>query len=161
MKGIGIMDSLDYKILHILKQNARKKASDISKEIHLSVSTVIERIRKLENSGIIESYTIITNEHQIGNDLTALMEVSLAHPRFNELFIEKIMEHPNIISCYYLTGEFDYMVKITCRSSEHLEQIHKWIKNQRGVRSTRTHFVLRNVKNIYTSLPEPVDSAGV
>ena len=52
-KGSGIMDSLDYQILSILKKNARIKASDISKEIHLSVSTVIERIRKLENSGII------------------------------------------------------------------------------------------------------------
>ena len=117
------MDSLDYQILSILKKNARIKASDISKEIHLSVSTVIERIRKLENSGIIESYTIITDEHKMGNDLTALMEISLTHPRFNDSFIEKIMEHPNIISCYYLTGDFDYLVKICCRSSEHLEQI--------------------------------------
>lgn len=154
-KGSGIMDSLDYQILSILKKNARIKASDISKEIHLSVSTVIERIHKLENSGIIESYTIITDEHKMGNDLTALMEISLTHPRFNDSFIEKIMEHPNIISCYYLTGDFDYLVKICCRSSEHLEQIHKWVKDQRGVRSTRTQFVLRNVKNIYTSLPEP------
>lgn len=151
------MDSLDYQILNILKKNARKKASDISKEIHLSVSTVIERIRKLEGSGIIESYTIITNEHKIGNDLTALMEIGLTHPRFNDLFIEKIMQHPNIISCYYMTGDFDYMVKITCRSSEHLEQIHKWVKNLKGVRTTRTHFVLRNIKNIHTSLPAPND----
>lgn len=149
------MDSLDYQILSILKENARKKASDISKEIHLSVSTVIERIRKLESSGVIESYTIITNEHKIGNDLTALMEISLDHPRYNASFSERIMEHPNIISCYYLTGEFDYMVKITCRSSEHLEQIHKWVKDLEGVRATKTHFVLRNIKNIYSSLPGP------
>ena len=151
------MDSLDYQILNILKKNARQKASDISKEIHLSVSTVIERIRKLESAGIIESYTVITNEHKIGNDLTALMEVSLDHPRFNDSFMEKVMEHPNIISCYYLTGEFDYMIKISCQSSEHLEQIHKWIKDLNGVRSTKTHFVLRTVKNVYSSLPLPED----
>lgn len=147
------MDSLDYEILNILKKNARKKASDISKEIHLSVSTVIERIRKMESSGVIEAYTIITNEHKVGNDLTALMEISLDHPRYNESFSTKIMEHPNIISCYYLTGDFDFMIKISCRSSEHLEQIHKWIKDQEGVRSTKTHIVLRNIKNIYSSLP--------
>lgn len=148
------MDTLDYKILEMLKNNAREKASDISKEIHLSVSTVIERIKKLESAGIIESYTIVTNEKKIGNDLTALMEISLDHPKYNESFAKRIMEHPNIISCYYLTGEFDYLVKITCRSSEHLEHIHKWVKDQEGVRSTRTHFVLRNIKNIYSSLPE-------
>ena len=71
------MDLLDYQILKKLKQNARKKASDISKEIHLSVSTVIERIRKLEASGIIKSYTVITDESKIGNDVTVLMEISL------------------------------------------------------------------------------------
>lgn len=147
------MDTLDYKILEMLKNNAREKASDISKEIHLSVSTVIERIKKLESAGIIESYTIVTNEKKIGNDLTALMEISLDHPKYNESFAKRIMEHPNIISCYYLTGEFDYLVKITCKSSEHLECIHKWVKDQEGVRSTRTHFVLRNIKNIYSSLP--------
>lgn len=147
------MDTLDYTILSLLKKNARMKASDISKEIHLSVSTVIERIKKMEASGVIESYTIVTNEGKVGNGLTALMEVCLSHPKYNELFMESIQTHPNIISCYYLTGEFDYMVKITCQSSEDLEQIHTWIKDLRGVRSTKTHFVLRTVKNIYSSLP--------
>lgn len=147
------MDSLDYQILSILKENARKKASDISKEIHLSVSTVIERIRKLETAGMIESYTIITNDHRLGNDVTALMEVSLDHPRYGDAFTSRILEHPNIVSCYYLTGEFDYLIKISCRSSEHLEQIHKWIKDQDGVCATRTHFVLRTVKNIHSALP--------
>ncbi len=73
-----------------LKENARQSASDISKEIHLSVSTVIDRIRKMESSGVIESYTVITDEKKTGNDVTALMEISLEHPRYNELFIENI-----------------------------------------------------------------------
>ena len=137
------MDYLDQQILMKLKENARQSASDISKEIHLSVSTVIDRIRKMESSGVIESYTV-----------TALMEISLEHPRYNELFIENIKKNPNIISCYYLTGEFDYLLKIACQSSEHLEQIHHWIKDQGGVRQTRTHYVLRTEKNIYSPLPE-------
>ena len=124
------MDYLDQQILMKLKENARQSASDISKEIHLSVSTVIDRIRKMESSGVIESYTVITDEKKTGNDVTALMEISLEHPRYNELFIENIKKNPNIISCYYLTGEFDYLLKIACQSSEHLEQIHHWIKDQ-------------------------------
>ena len=100
----------------------------------------------MESSGIIKSYTVITDEHKTGNDVTALMEISLEHPRYNELFIENIKKNPNIISCYYLTGEFDYLLKIACQSSEHLEQIHHWIKDQDGVRQTRTHYVLRTVK---------------
>lgn len=148
------MDYLDQQILMKLKENARQSASDISKEIHLSVSTVIDRIRKMESSGVIESYTVITDEKKTGNDVTALMEIRLEHPRYNELFIENIKKNPNIISCYYLTGEFDYLLKIACQSSEHLEQIHHWIKDQGGVRQTRTHYVLRTEKNIYSPLPE-------
>ena len=148
------MDILDYKILSLLKTNAREKASAISREIHLSVSSVIERIHKLETSGIIQSYTIITDEAAIWNDLTALMEISLEHPRFTENFVQYIKSNPNIVSCYYLTGEFDYMLKICCHSSKELEEIHREIKQQEGIRMTRTHYVLRTEKNIYTSLPE-------
>ena len=136
------MDNLDYQILTELKQNARQTASDISKSIHLSVSTVIERIKKMEKSGLIESYTVITDDSKLGNDITVLMEIGMEHPRYNDEFIDHINKDPNIIACYYLTGD---------KSSDHLEQIHNRIKDYPGVRLTRTHYVLRTVKNIHSS----------
>lgn len=148
------MDALDHKILTLLKENGRRRASDISQEVHLSVSSVIERIRKLEAAGIIRSYTIIADDAKTGNDLTALMEISLEHPRYTEGFVKYINANPHIVSCYYLTGEFDYMLKISCRSSAELEAIHRGIKQQPGVRMTKTHYVLRTEKNIYCALPE-------
>ena len=148
------MDKLDYQILAELKKNARQTASEISKTIHLSVSTVIERIKKMEKSGLIRTYTVITDDHKFGNDITVLMEVGMEHPRYNDDFIRYINNAPNIVACYYLTGEFDFLLKICCRSSEHLEQIHNQIKDCPGVRLTRTHYVLRTVKNIYSSSPE-------
>ncbi len=148
------MDKLDYQILNELKKNARQTASEISKTIHLSVSTVIERIRKMEKSGLISAYTVITDDHKLGNDICVLMEVGMEHPRFNEEFIKEINKHQNVIACYYLTGEFDFLLKISCQSSEHLEQIHNWIKDVPGVRLTRTHYVLRTVKNIFSSIPD-------
>ena len=153
------MDQIDQKRLAHLKQNARARASDIGKAVHLSVSTVIERIHKMEDAGVICSYTVITNDAKVGNDVTALIEISLEHPRFNDSFSEKVMEHPNVISCYYLTGSYDYMVKVNCRSSDELETIHRWIKDQSGVCQTQTHFVLRTIKNIYSALPADPASA--
>ena len=147
------MDGMDIKILHCLKKNAREKASEISKEINLAVSTVIERIRKMESSGIIQSYTIILDEKKLGNDVTALMEVSLEHPKYYDAFTEMIQSNPNIVSCYYMTGDFDFILKIICKSSEHLENIHRTIKGQNGVSATRTHYVLKNVKNSYSTIP--------
>ena len=68
------MDAIDYKILHCLKENARQKASAIGEEINLSVSAVLERIRKMEKCGLIEGYTVVLDQKQLGNDMTALME---------------------------------------------------------------------------------------
>src|SRR5699024_5945754 len=118
------MDGIDYKILRILQKNARETASNISKEIHLSVSAVIERIRKMEETGVIKEYTIIVNEKKTGNEMTAMMEVSLEHPKFFDAFAEQIQGMDSIVSCYYQTGDFDLLLKISCRSSEELEDIH-------------------------------------
>lgn len=141
------MDSMDYKILECLKVNSRIKASAISKEIHLSVSAVIERIHKMEKSGIIKNYTIVLDESKMGKDTSALMEVSLDHPKFYESFTKSIKENKNIVLCYYLTGDFDFMLKILCKSSEELEKVHNQIKSLDGVSKTKTYYVLKDIKN--------------
>ena len=137
---------MDYKILECLKDNARIKASAISKEIHMSVSAVLERIRKMETSGIIKNYTIVLNETKLGNDTSALMEVSLDHPKYYDSFTDSVRKNKNIVFCYYLTGDFDFMLKILCSSSDDLERIHREIKSIEGVSRTKTCYILKNVK---------------
>lgn len=148
------MDKIDLEILACLKENARMKASDISKKINLSVSAVIERIKKLEANGTIEKYTITLNQKQLGNDLIALMEVSLEHPKYYDVFAEMVRDTESIQSCYYLTGEYDFMLKIFTDSSDSLEKLHRKIKSVSGVQSTRTHFVLKSVKSNSSVIPE-------
>ena len=147
------MDYIDYKILKELKANAREKASVISEKIGLSVSTVIDRIRKMEDSGIISGYTVKIDQKKTGNDMTALMEVSLEHPKYYDEFTEMIRNNPNIVDCYYLTGEFDFILKVITDSSDSLEMIHRNIKSMDGVSATNTHFVLKSVKNEFSILP--------
>ena len=149
------MDILDYKILECLKHNARQKASAIGEKINLSVSAVIERIRKLENSGIISGYTVEVDMKKLGQDVTAFMEIGLEHPKYYDSFTKAVQDNPNIISCYYLTGDFDFLLKIVTDSSDSLEQIHRQLKSLDGVQSTRTHFALKNIKNEYVMIPEP------
>jgi len=148
------MDAIDYKILQCLKENARQKASAIGDAINLSVSAVLERIRKMEKCGLIEGYTVILDQKQLGNDMTALMEVSLEHPRYYDSFTDMVRSNENIVSCDYLTGDFDFILKILTDTSESLEYIHRQIKSLDGVSNTRTHFVLKNVKNERTVIPE-------
>lgn len=148
------MDKLDYEILNILKENGRESASDISKAVHLSVSTVLDRIKKMEDMGIIMGYTVRVDAKALGNDVIALMEISLEHPRFHDSFVEVILEHPSILNCFYLTGDYDFVIKISCASSDDLESIHRTIKSIPGVSATRTHFVLKEIKNVYSAIPE-------
>ena len=74
------LDNVDFAILNCLKENARMTSSEIGKKINLSVSAVIERIKKLEKNQIIQGYTVSLNQAKMGNSLTAIMEVSLEHP---------------------------------------------------------------------------------
>lgn len=140
------MDYMDREILRCLKVNARVKASAISKEIHLSVSAVIERIKKMEANGIIKGYTILLDEGKMGNTTSALMEVSLDHPKFYKSFTEAVLKNKHIVFCYYLTGDFDFILKILCNSPEDLEKIHREVKSIEGVSRTKTYCILKDVK---------------
>lgn len=146
------MDDVDYKILSILKDNAREKASSIGKKIHLSVSSVIDHIHNMEKAGIITGYTIIVDQSKLGNDTSAIIEVKLEHSRFGEAFEEYINGIPEVVSCYYMTGEYDYIIHIDCSSSKELEKIHKAIKEFQGVSLTRTQFILKVTKNRYQNI---------
>ena len=141
------MDNTDYKILKILQENARETASSISKKIHLSVSAVTERIKKLEESGVIKSYTIVVDERKVGFAMTSLMEVRLENPKYYEGFAQAVANIDEIISCYYKTGEFDLLLKIGCDSGDELAEIHRKIMNVEGVLDTKTDIVVKNVKN--------------
>ena len=75
------------------------------------------------------------------------MEVSLDHPKFYESFTNIIEQNDKVVLCYYLTGEFDFMLKILCSSSEELEKIHRDIKSLEGVSRTKTYFILKDIKS--------------
>ncbi len=150
MTGI---DKTDLRILAILQKNARAKASQISEEVGLAVSSVADRIRKLEKSGIITSYTALIDQKKVGGGVTALMEVSLEHPKFYDAFAQMIEKTKFIVSCYYISGDFDFMLKILA-PSEKLEEIHRTIKSFPGVSGTRTNVVLKSLKSGFSVLPE-------
>ena len=148
------MDSTDRSILKCLSENSRQSATEISRKVHLSIAAVIERIRKMERSGVIRQYTIVMDQHKVGNEVTALMEVSLEHPRYYEEFTRAMNENVSVVACDYLTGENDFMLKIQTRSSESLEQLHRVIKSIQGVSGIKTYFVLKEIKNGLTAMAE-------
>ena len=139
------MDNIDYKILRCLKDNARLTASAISEEINLSVSAVIERIRKMESSGVIKGYTI---------EMVAIMEVRLKHPKYYDEFAQLIQTNDSIVACFYMTGDFDFILKIVTDSAAGLDEVYRFVKGYEGVSATETHFVLKTLKDEVSVIPE-------
>lgn len=149
-EGVIIMDELDIRILRLLKENAKTPASDISNQINLSVSAVGERIKKLEKSGIVKQYTTILNPNALKKDLTALMFISLERPQVSEAFLEYVQLEEEIMDCYYLAGDYDYMIKIATENTSSLERLLNRIKSISGIIKTNTIVVLATEKESYS-----------
>ena len=140
------MDNIDAGIIRCLTKDARMNASQISQQVNLSVSAVIERMKKLEASGLIRGYTAVIDERMAGYDVQALISIRLEHPKYNADFARQVRAHECVAECFYITGDFDYMARITAGSTEELTKVLHDIKQIPGVSLTRTYVVLDNIK---------------
>jgi len=148
------MDDIDVKILKCLRANARENASVISEKVNMSVSAVIERIRKLENSGLISRHTTIIDSAKAGKDVTAFIFVSLEHPKHIEKFTSVVMANREILECHYITGDSDFLLKVCTDNTPSLERLLNTVKGAVGVQSTRTIVILSTIKEEHSIDPD-------
>lgn len=146
-----MMDQTDIKIIECLRENSRANASVIGNKINMSVSAVIERIRKLEDKGIIKKYTVVLDKEKLGLDITAFIMVSMEHPKYNDKFIKFVQGNPNIIECHYITGGCDFLLKISTHSGKGLENLVNELKSIGGISYTKTQVVLSTNKEEYSA----------
>ncbi|ALC87754.1 transcriptional regulator [Bacillus sp. FJAT-22090] len=143
------MDIIDGKILEALKQNGRSTASDISKQVNLSVPAVSERIRKLEEANIIEQYTIKINREKMGFKLLAVIFVNIDHAANIQHFRDAIIQFSEVIECHHMAGEYDYMLKVLIEDTSKLEFfLNEQLKTILGVQKSNTLIVLSTLKEI-------------
>lgn len=147
------MDHIDAGIIRCLTKDARMNASQISQQVNLSVSAVIERMKKLEASGLIRGYTAVIDERMAGFDVQALISIRLEHPKYNAEFARQMQAHECVMECFYITGDFDYIARISAGSTEGLTKVLHDIKQIPGVSLTRTYVVLDNIKQGAAVIP--------
>ncbi|MDX2305637.1 MAG: Lrp/AsnC family transcriptional regulator [Microscillaceae bacterium] len=113
MKPIKI-DNTDRKILQILQTNAKITNAQLSKDIGLSPAPTLERVKKLENLGIIKSYHAVLDTSKVGLGVTTFVQVFLASHKKSVLdaFVEKILKIDNVIECHHITGSCDFLLKV-------------------------------------------------
>ncbi len=140
------MDALDKAILVCLAENARMTASAIGKRVSLSVSSVTERIKKLEENGTIESYTVLLDNKAIDCETDAYFEVTLENSAFSESFAATACSFCEVLRCDLIAIEYDYLLFVSCSDITALDALRAKISAINGVRGVKVRLVLHRHK---------------
>ena len=148
-----MLDDTDRRILSVLQRDARASMRRISKEAGVSLGTVSNRVRRLEESGVIRGYTVMLDPEKAGWELTVVIGLRIQKGRLIEIQ-EKIAEDSRVYGVYDVTGDFDSMVIARARDRSDLDDLSKNVMSVDGVERSVTHLVLNTVKESSTVLPE-------
>ena len=120
------LDSKDLAILRLLQANARVTVKEIADKVGLSTTPVHERIKRLEEDGVITQYATLVNTHKVKKGLTVICYVSLKQHNKNAgaRFIQSILEMHEVIECYNISGEFDFMLKVVAENMDDYYNFH-------------------------------------
>ena len=145
----SVLDSKDLAILYLLQKNARITVKEISDKMHLSTTPVHERIKRMEASGVIKQYATLVDHTKVKKGLMVICYVSLKQHSKNAgtKFIKLIHELIEVIECYSISGEFDFMLKVVCEDMNAYYDFHvnklSSIENMGHVQSV---FVMGRIK---------------
>lgn len=134
------LDSLDYKILQTLSQNARKPYLEIARECDVSGAAIHQRIQKLIQAGIIKGAELLVDPSSVGYETSAYIGFFLKDPSRFEDVVEELKKIPEVVECYFTTGQYDMFIKLYARNNDHLLHI---IHNQlQGLGLARTESLI-------------------
>ena len=141
-----MLDDLDNKLLQLLQQQGRTKRNELAEEINLSVPAVSERLKKLEDHGIIEGYYAKVNRKAYGLDILAFIYVNMESSQHYEDLIKNVEHNRQILECHSVLGDGSHLLKVLVRNTEALEKLLSEIQSWPGVISTKTTYVLSTIK---------------
>lgn len=143
------MDKIDRKILQVLQSDARTSLQDIGQAVGLSPSPCWGRIRKLEEAGVIEGYTVRLNPQALGLADTVLVMVTLDSHSDNTLekFGEVLASIPEVVEAHLVSGEYDYLLRVVVKDTRDYERLlREKLYKIKGIRHSQSSFVLRTLK---------------
>jgi len=146
------LDKIDMKLIAVLQRDARISMVDLAEEVGLSATPCARRVRQMEAAGLIQGYTAVVDPKKIGHAIQAVVEIKLAQhtDEIAERFRRTLLERPEVIACYVMTGETDFLLHVIVRDIEALSDftMRKLLRIP-GVRDMRSSIVLETVKRTY------------
>lgn len=139
-------DDIDAKILDILQQRGRTKRNDLAEAVGLSLPSLSERLRKLEEARIITGYHATVDYRRLGKDVTAFIFVTVDSSKHYRDFLEHAITFDEILECHAITGKGTHLLKVRTTNTASLEKLLARIQAWTGVVSTETDLVLSTAK---------------
>lgn len=152
------MDQSDIIILQELAKNAHVTASDIVPIVHLSIPSINKRIDKLKQAGIIRCASIITSPKLVGKNITAFISCILSKAEYSDNLIAYSKKNPDILECYTVTGEYDFILKVCLSDIDSLESLLTQLKRKLGV--VKSHTIIALTEHKFSSAALPSDTGS-
>ena len=143
MAGKVIVDGIDRKILRFLIKNARMPFLEIARELGVSGAAIHQRIKKLEDAGVIMGSRLEVDPKKLGFDVCAFISIRISDNSLQMQTVEMLKGIPEIVECHFITGTYNVMVKLYCVDNDHLmSTIFNGILSIPGISSTQTYISL-------------------
>jgi len=146
------IDDIDERILKELTKDCRKSYRQIARKVRVSIGTVLNRIRRMEEAGVIKGYSAIIDHEKVGYQLTGIAEITVSKGKLYEMEMA-ISKIPNTCAVYDTTGLTDADVIAKFRSRDEMSQFDKNLLSMPFVDRTNTHVVLTTIKEDFRLLP--------
>lgn len=143
------LDALDLRILDIIQEDAERSSEKIASEVGLSASAVQRRVSRLKKDGVIEKIVALVEPRSVGRTVTVLVEVEIDNERRSALegFQRWVAEAPEVQSCWYVTGDADYVLLVSTRDLDSYNAfIDRLMKEQPVVRKYKSLIALKTIK---------------
>lgn len=144
------LDDKDRLLLRHLQDDARITNTELARRVELSPPGLQRRLRKLEETGVIERYATMLRREAVGFDMLCFVQVTLSRhqPEAIRIFRDTVQALPEVLECHHITGEYDYLLKVVIRNRRHLEQfLVEQLTPIPGMDKIRTSLVLREIKS--------------
>ena len=151
------IDEIDAKILELLQENGRMKRNAIAEVVGLSVPSVSERMRKLEERGVITGYHAVVDAKRLHHDITAFIRVTVDGSAHYPAFVEEVDALSEVLEVHSITGEGSHIVKIRTKNTTTLERLLSRLQAVSGVHGTSTSIVLSTFKETRTVEAMPME----
>lgn len=146
----SVLDELDRAILQELQKNGRISHVDLSRLVNLSPPAIHTRIKRLEQQGYIDCYAAVLNREKVGYEMLCFISVSLQVHQLEQVenFRQCVVEMPEVLECYHLTGEYDYLLKVAVYNQKNLQQfLMEKLTPIPGIGRIHTSLVLTEIKS--------------